>query len=139
MDFVLTKDDIFLFWMSNLYISIILHSLPNLPIMFLLVRMTKALQVHLHIIVRICTSWLTSSRCDSFRPQETESRRRVFSTADKTESSLCVSVFSVFSQISDPLSDSLLCWGYPPKNMSVHVYLNDLCFILRVPLQKIFF
>lgn len=52
---------------------------------------------------------------DSCRPQETESRRRVLSTADKTESSLCVSVLSVFSQVTNPLSDSLLCWGYPPK------------------------
>lgn len=66
---------------------------------------------------------------DSCRPQETESRRRVLSTADKTESSLCVSVLSVFSQVTNPLSDSLLCWGYP-QNMPVHVSLNDLCFIL---------
>ncbi len=62
-----------------------------------------------------CTHLDLQAVGDSCRPRETESRRRVLSTADKTESSLCVSVFSVFSQVTNPLSDSLVCWGYPKK------------------------
>ncbi len=128
MDFVLTKDTFFLFWMSNLNISVIFAESSHC------VSSSHVVSSFTHR----CTHLDLQAVGDSCRPRETESRRRVLSTADKTESSLCVSVFSVFSQVTNPLSDSLVCWGYP-KNMSVHVSLNDLCFTLSAITKDLLF
>lgn len=106
-------------------ICIFLSSCTHLPIMFLLVRMTKASQVHLHIIVRICTSWLTSSRSDSFRPQETESRQS--SALLIKQSLVCVSLCLVSSLKSQTLCQTVYCAGVTPKKTCLFMYILMTC------------
>lgn len=136
MDFVLTKDDIFLFWMSNLYISIILHSSSHHVSSS---QNDKSIAgsfthhcTHLHILTYKQQVWFLQASGDW---EQTESSALLIK-----QSLVCVSLCLVSSLKSQTLCQTVYCAGVTPqKNMSVHVYLNDLCFILRVPFQKILF